>query len=116
MTAVIRTVALFSVLFATTCSIKCYTGVTDGFEKPSEKMDCAPYRSNFCVKARADGGGGVYEAIYACAVEDQCLGIGCMKAFRATKCCCNSDYCNTCSSIPLTAAIVPMMVVKLITF
>ncbi|RCN41368.1 hypothetical protein ANCCAN_12689 [Ancylostoma caninum] len=74
------------------------------------------HRKQWTPRARADGGGGVYEAIYACAVEDQCLGIGCMKAFRATKCCCNSDYCNTCSSIPLTAAIVPMMVVKLIIF
>ncbi|KAL6725741.1 hypothetical protein Aduo_007774 [Ancylostoma duodenale] len=99
-------------------------------------MDCAPYRSNFCVnnseelgflwkgcqrkrwtpRARAGGGGGVYEAIYACAVEDQCSENGCMNAFRATKCCCNSDYCNTCPSISLAVAIAPMIVVKLITF
>ncbi|EYC27716.1 hypothetical protein Y032_0008g144 [Ancylostoma ceylanicum] len=65
---------------------------------------------------RADGGNGVYEAMYACAQDDQCSAVGCMtNAFRATKCCCDSDYCNTSSAISLMTTAIFIAFVKLFT-
>ncbi|EYC27719.1 hypothetical protein Y032_0008g145 [Ancylostoma ceylanicum] len=74
------------------------------------------HRKWWTPRARAEGGGGVYEAIYACAPEDQCFAVGCLKRFRATKCCCNSDYCNSCSTTSLMTAIISIAVLKFVNF
>ncbi|KAL6725740.1 hypothetical protein Aduo_007773 [Ancylostoma duodenale] len=67
-------------------------------------------------RVRAEGGSGVYEAMYACAQDDQCSAVGCItNTFRATKCCCNSDYCNTSSTISLMVTTIFLTVVKLLT-
>ncbi|RCN28284.1 hypothetical protein ANCCAN_25974 [Ancylostoma caninum] len=80
-------------------------------------MDCAPFLSKYCVKVRAEGGNGVYEAMYACAQDDQCSAVGCItNNFRATKCCCNSDYCNTSSTISMMATAISVAVVNRLTF
>ncbi|KAK6744824.1 hypothetical protein RB195_011501 [Necator americanus] len=104
MTTLLSTV-LFAILLTSVYPLKCYEGETNGIEKPTQKKDCTPLRSRFCVKARAEING-VAAAVYGCATDQQCLTNGCTSiSTNKIKCCCDKDFCNLSSTFSITLII-----------
>ncbi|CAJ0596783.1 unnamed protein product [Cylicocyclus nassatus] len=101
---------LFFLTLRTVDALRCYNEETDGKTHPKHKMDCTPYGSEYCVKAQAYGGGGIYEAIYTCAQGFQCTSNGCISPRRnVVKCCCDKDLCNS-SSLSSFLSIVTLII------
>uniref|UniRef100_A0A7I4YQB4 Activin_recp domain-containing protein n=1 Tax=Haemonchus contortus TaxID=6289 RepID=A0A7I4YQB4_HAECO len=102
---------IFISLATSTAAIRCYTQALTNDSKPTRQLPCMA-SSHYCTKAISQSGQWLVRT-YGCDTG-LCLGSSCIiPTDGVTLCCCDTDLCNSSSSLFLSGIVIPIILVKL---